>query len=546
MRYMKNNRMFPSCHQRSLLSLRSTSFAILLRLRPPSGLSLRVSFLDRVSVTCRRQFSTNGHRSRDQSKKFQLHALPFSISPTKAWDKFTKWAHDEQGLRYFIRQEARISAAYCPVWSFDVNIRFVLKDEKTGRRRLDWKPNMFSVYGTQSVVHIPGLSTYAGYNYPRSLLNPIHNTTLVFLGDKTTPWGSWMLKDIKGGGPKGEDIQILPDPFNATRNRAFTIVKQELTGIAQEAPEGYQVELQTEIVRSRRVYMPTYVIDYSVLGVEYQAFLSGADAGSEVSGISHQIWETSNRDASQGLQGFLSKAFDTFQQSAQRVGGRQTLSILAVVVRFLGQLLGRVLIRLPWIAALGGAFVGFRKFVQPFLGSRWTSATWERQREHEATMEERELDHDDDFVDSGGAQRFYQSNRGRILRHFQGSEPEHEPGDYSFYRDWEEWARRTYYQQQHQQRYDYTNQQQQRQRVNQQQAPPRPEYQWDFDPNDPYSVLRIKRGATKQEVSAAFRREMLKYHPDAQQNASDAERRRSTERSKLISEAYRKIKSEMK
>ena len=40
---------------------------------------------------------------------------------------------------------------------------------------------------------------------------------------------------------------------------------------------------------------------------------------------------------------------------------------------------------------------------------------------------------------------------------------------------------------------------------------------------------------------------MLKYHPDTQEpNASDAQKRRSTERSKLISEAYRKIKTERK
>jgi len=61
-----------------------------------------------------------------------------------------------------------------------------------------------------------------------------------------------------------------------------------------------------------------------------------------------------------------------------------------------------------------------------------------------------------------------------------------------------------------------------------------------------YSVLGIKRGASKAEVSAAFRREMLKHHPDTQANSSEAEKARATERSKYISEAYRKIKNEMK
>jgi curved DNA-binding protein CbpA len=59
-------------------------------------------------------------------------------------------------------------------------------------------------------------------------------------------------------------------------------------------------------------------------------------------------------------------------------------------------------------------------------------------------------------------------------------------------------------------------------------------------------VLGINRNATDKEVSGAFRKEMLKYHPDTQPNASEAQKRRSTERSKLISEAYRKIKSSRK
>jgi DnaJ-class molecular chaperone len=59
-------------------------------------------------------------------------------------------------------------------------------------------------------------------------------------------------------------------------------------------------------------------------------------------------------------------------------------------------------------------------------------------------------------------------------------------------------------------------------------------------------VLKIKRGATKNEVSAAFRKEMLKHHPDTQSSASEAEKTRAVERAKYISEAYRKIKTEMK
>jgi len=61
-----------------------------------------------------------------------------------------------------------------------------------------------------------------------------------------------------------------------------------------------------------------------------------------------------------------------------------------------------------------------------------------------------------------------------------------------------------------------------------------------------YSVLKIKQGATKADVSTAFRKEMLKHHPDIQTGVSEAEKARAVERSKYITEAYRKIKTEMK
>jgi preprotein translocase subunit Sec63 len=115
---------------------------------------------------------------------------------------------------------------------------------------------------------------------------------------------------------------------------------------------------------------------------------------------------------------------------------------------------------------------------------------------------------------------------------------------------WEQEARR----QQQSQQQNYYNQQQQQQQYyqqQQQQQQSRPkndndEFKWPFDPNDPYSVLGIDRTASDSEVSSAFRKEMLQYHPDTQPNATEAQKRRSVERSKLITGAYRKIKTDRK
>lgn len=496
-------------------------------------------WLHRPDSLQRRHFSDR--RDRD----FQLDALPFSISPEEALQSFQKWAVDDQGLNHLMRwKSVRIGASYVPVWSFDVNIRFVTTTPE-GKKRYDWKPDIFAeAYGNQPVVYISGLSTYSGYEYRRSLVNPIVNTTLVFMGDKTMPFEKYMLKDMKLS--NGERIQVFPDPWNATKGRAFGVLREELEAIAKEAPGGAQV--QTEVMGARRVYMPTYVIEYSVLGAEYKAFVSGCDAGAGVSSTSHTVL---NQDTQQESNSFLS---GVSQFGMRILGNRHLAGRLIILLQLFGNVFARLLSRLPLFGLIGGAFVGFRKIIRPWMDNRFASAAWEREREHES-LESEHPERADDFFDNGAAKRYFMNNKTEILRRLSG-DADHEEGEYDFYKEWEEWARRQYAQQQQQQQqangqqYGYgqrqQQQQQQYQRQQQQQKKAPPKYKWDFNPDDPYSVLGIKRGATKKEVSAAFRREMLKHHPDTQVGASDAAKERATERSKLITDAYRKIKAEMK
>ena len=119
-------------------------------------------------------------------------------------------------------------------------------------------------------------------------------------------------------------------------------------------------------------------------------------------------------------------------------------------------------------------------------------------------------------MDNGSARRYFYRNKDKILS-FLGGTDTHEQGDFDWYKDYEEWARRQWQQQQqqtYQGHYGQQQNQQQRQSYGQQRtqkAKKKPEFVWDFDPNDPYSVLGISRGATKAEVSAAFRKQMLKH-----------------------------------
>mmetsp|Transcript_37124 Transcript_37124/g.81396 ORF Transcript_37124/g.81396 Transcript_37124/m.81396 type:complete len:569 (-) Transcript_37124:98-1804(-) len=513
---------------------------------------IRLQLLARAFSSSSGGTSNRGNNGRNSRGSFKLDAVSFKVSPDEALAEFNKWAIEDQGLRYLLNwKNVGVSAAFAPVWSFDINIRFVTRTA-TGQKRYDLKPEPFAVYRNTDTVYIPGLSAYSGYTYRRSLINPVHNTTLVFMGDKTVPFGSWMLRDMKTR--SGMTLPIYPDPWTATKSRAFAVIVEELEALAEE--DIGECEVETEMVSARRVYMPTYVIDYKILGGEYRAFLSGCDAGSGVSGVSHRAMPFSTSDAMDASNSFLSHV----GQVARRIGPGP----LAFFLNFFINIAARTVTRIPIISALGAGFVFFRKIAKPWYDNRIAGAEWERQREHEAYMEDYD-DPVDDFSDRGGARSYFQKHRTAILRYLSG-EHAHEEGTYNWYQQWEEWAKQQYEKQQQaaeeaQRAYEratgYQQQQQQQQwqrerarttggARQQRKATKKKEYVWDFNPDDPYAVLGIKRGATKTEVSQAFRREMLKYHPDTQGDASEAEKERSLERSKLITEAYRKIKAQMK
>jgi hypothetical protein len=118
------------------------------------------------------------------------------------------------------------------------------------------------------------------------------------------------------------------------------------------------------------------------------------------------------------------------------------------------------------------------------MDNRAASAEWERQREYEASTKDSFEQADTDFVDGGTARRFFVGNRGRILRHLSG-QVEHEEGSFDWYQQWEEWARRQWEQQKQQQGFD-GQQQSSQQQGRRQKTQPKQEFQWDFNPNDPY------------------------------------------------------------
>jgi len=406
----------------------------------------------RLVVRTLRAFSTRNRK--------HTYALPFSISPEQALEKFQHWATNTQGLQYLLSWNSlQIGASYAPFYAFDVNVRFRKEGDAS------WKPDAFAVYESQPVVHLPGFASYAGYTFRRSLIHPVHSTSLVFLSDKLVPFDDWMLRDMDMGGNK---LSISVDAWNATKGRAFARVRQEF----EEMTAG-EATVQMELVSSRRVLLPTYYIDYKVWGMEFRAFVSGCDTAAEPSGISHQVFSISPET--------MQQASSTLFQGANMVSqSRQLAPFLFTALQLFASTLGRLLVRIPLIGVVGGAAVGFRKIVQPWMDNRWATAEWERQREYDAYPDDTAFK--SDFEDGGAAERYFRRNKERILRHLSG-DTDHSQGSYEWFGEWEAWARRQW-EQENQSTWNQGYQQQQQQQSSRQSSR-RSDFQWNFDVNDP-------------------------------------------------------------
>ena len=90
---------------------------------------------------------------------------------------------------------------------------------------LEPKPEPFSCYECDT-AHLPGLSMYAGYTYRRNLVNPIHQTALLYLGDQTVPFSKFLLRSMNLN--NGQELSVFPDPWNVNKGRAYSVLIEEM------------------------------------------------------------------------------------------------------------------------------------------------------------------------------------------------------------------------------------------------------------------------------------------------------------------------------
>lgn len=519
--------------------------------------------------------SSQSQQSSSRRTALQLDALTFSVSPSDAYTKFERWANNDQGLGSLLKfgGSTTISAAYTPFWYFGINIRFV--PPALGKASYVVPEPFRSAYPNPpgGVIHLPGVASYAGFTYRRSLVDPVHNTTPVFLRQSILPFRKTFLDQPLVY--NGKQLDIFPDPWNATRERAYTIIRDELHSMANEQYRNRtgsttgEVKVEMERLSARRIYMPTYIVDYTVLGITYRAIISGCDSKMPISGLSHRTLfeiESESKRVVDGASSFLSfttnKVAPVAASAYQFFGPRPFVAL----AQALWVVISRILMRIPLISVLGGAFVAYRKLVRPYVDDRSATAEWERKRDHESRNDSSSASSNIDILrDDGSARAYFTANETRILNVLSGEQQANQREGTEWYKQWEAWAKEQWdnaqreanraqeefqrqQQQQQQQGSANNNRYQQSQRQQQgrrqyKQATKDDDYKWDFDINDPWSVLGIPRKSSKEEVSKAFRREMLKHHPDLQLQNSDSEKRRANERSKILSDAYRKIKA---
>ena len=320
------------------------------------------------------------------------------------------------------------------------------------------------------------------------------------------------------------------------------------------------------------MYLPAYVYEYTVLGQTFRAFVPGstdssgsAPAVSDVVGFEHKT----------GLSFSLTDVLDKFRNLTTPAPGStsQAEEFLTYVVRKGGPFAILQLLKFPFtvfrmvnptvrlaVLVLGAGRLLWNKFGKPATENKQSFDDWQKQVEREREdVRRRQLrrgggsDWFDDFSTTERERREMRREReeeGRREEEKRRGEREEErreevKKEQNFQWQWGGGQQESGQQQQQQQQQQGRGQrqrqgqgQQQRQQNNKSGG-----FTFDFDVNDPHAVLKLSPSASKADISKAFRREMLLWHPDHQRDKSEREQRLASERTKLITRAFQELKT---
>jgi len=283
----------------------------------------------------------------------------------------------------------------------------------------------------------------------------------------------------------GRDVEL--DPFSLFEGAAWALARGAWPGGAAppRRPAG---------AASRRVLLPGFIIHYSVLGVRLVAYVNGGPGG----GVYGLAEEAASARAFAAAGRFAGAAADLLASVVSR-DARLLAAALAAAARLLLAPAFLVGLLLASAGVLGHAALA------PAARQAALWADWERTRAAEAAAQR------------GAAEEWvFRGGRGDGGGGGGGGGGGAAPGGAAGSGGGAASASRA------------------RARTSAK-VPPA------VDESDPLAVLGLPRGASREALSAAFRRELLKYHPDHAESAGwDAEA--ANHRTRLVLEAYRTLR----
>lgn len=476
-------------------------------------------------VQRRRAFSSRGDGGSgssgfDPSDERFLEVVPYKLDSKAAWRAFAEFIdrNTTYNASQWVDREswtpvepepgkrgARMTAVYMPFWAFDATIVAETADGTVLRR---------TPYYPESPTELRALATqvYAGHSFRRPLVHaavrmPKLPRTEVFSGKALT---------LPDGTPVDVDAWSTHDATALDiMGRAVVEVERSTTGM------GADTRVRAEDIVSRRVMLPVFLFEYPALGEWWRVHVNGVTG--QHAGLSHP-----------GFFGALKSDMDVV-----RKGGSNALTRLLPQDRT--NLVWPALVVLQWLSRIvplplvaGAAVVtavlrGAYKRSSPLRERKASFQEW-----RETVQEERQRQRSATFAWS-----------------FRGETPGRDRG----HQRHKESAKQ---QQEHRQQQQQQNARTQARRNAKSQArakaeesrkagkargPPR------VDPGNYYALYGLQDkgpAATQAEVNAAFRKEMMRWHPDTNQTNPDVDLEAAGERTRQLLEAHKTMRSAQK
>ena len=457
-------------------------------------------------------FSNN---SSNNSSNTNLKGLPFSTPPSiviTAYEEFKK----DNGINYFVNDKNTILlASFTPFHVFDFN----------------------SLTSRGVATAHESVPIYAGYNYRRRIANLIHENSLpTSVQDANLPDfnPSWLRKIIL---PDDSRITIDTDPWSSHKSTCWRLARQDackLLGV-----KNYE-DVQFELVEATRVYLPSYIFEYSLLNQNFRVCFSGCGEPYPISASDHKIPQLDSTHWLR-LKQTQSSTSSSMIDNVRKLGQFRQLApfVLQTVFKAV-PFLSRFIFSPPFLA--GAAFLAIgRKFLLPGYYERLSWEEDEKEKQDES-LESGAWNWKNEIEFTAGDKLAMK----RSARKEKGRRREREARE----EQQEQFEREQHHKQQqhhhHQQQQQQHQQQQQQQQQNKSQSSSSGGVKFNFDVNNPYEVLGLKTNASKKELMAVFRTNMLKYHPDLYKNESIAKQKMVLERSKLITKSYQELRKIIK